>query len=89
MFSRPPGSPPRAAPGHYGLEGGREVHCQQAAGGGVGIAAGGLGVAVGVGEIGLDVEDGGAVHQIRPGYDQVGADVRGGFHGDKADAGEA
>ena len=43
---------------------GREIHFQQEFSGVVCKAAGGVGVTVAVGDVGLDVKDGGAVHQI-------------------------
>ena len=50
-----------------GQQAGGEVHLQEEFPGGVREAAQGLGVGISVGDVGLDVKNGGAVHQIRTG----------------------
>ena len=52
-------------------------------------ACGGVRVAVGVGNVGLDVVDGGAVHQVGAPHDEDGADVRPVLDGFQLDAGQS
>ena len=52
-------------------------------------ACGGVRVAVGVGDVGLDVVDGGAVHQVGAPHDEDGADVRPVLDGFQLDAGQS
>ena len=52
-------------------------------------APGGVRVAVGVGDVGLDVVDGGAVHQVGTPHDEDGADVRPVLDGFQLDAGQS
>ena len=67
----------------------RAVHRQRPAGHGVGKAAGGLRVGVGVGDVGLDVVDGRAVHQVRPGHMEEGAVPAAKLHPHQAHGGQA
>ena len=71
-----------------GQKRGREVDVQQKIPGGVRKAAGGVRVAVAVGNVGLDVENRGAVHQVRTAHVQNRAEFPGLLHTQKADAGQ-
>ncbi len=64
-----------------------EVNCKQKVVCPVGKASGGIRMAVTVGNVGLDIEDRRAVHQIRPRDMQHGAKLRKLFHAQQADAG--
>lgn len=67
---------------------GREADVQQEIPGGVRKAAGGVRVAVAVGNVGLDIENRGAVHQVRTAHMQNRAEFPGLLHAQKADAGQ-
>ena len=54
----------------------------------IGEALGGIRVAVGIGDIRLDVVNGGAVHQVGAPHDEDGADVRPVLDGFQLDAGQ-
>ena len=71
-----------------GQKRGREADVQQEVPGGVCEAAGGVRVAVAVGNVGLDVENRGAVHQVRTAHMQNRAEFPGLLHAQKADAGK-
>lgn len=71
-----------------GQKRGREADVQQESLGGIREAAGGVRVAVAVGNVGLDVENRGAVHQIRTAHMQNRAEFPSLLHAQKTDAGQ-
>ena len=74
---------------HSGPEAGVADHGQVVELGLCREAPGGVRVAVGVGDVGLDVVDGGAVHQVGAPHDEDGADVRPVLDGFQLDAGQS
>ena len=71
-----------------GQKRGREADVQQEISGGVREAAGGVRVAVAVGNVGLDVKNRCAIHQVCAAYVQNRAEFPGLLHAQKADAGQ-
>ena len=75
--------------GHFGPEGVAADHVQVVGPGLRCETCGGIRVAVGVGDIGFDVVDGGAVHQVGAPHDEDGADVGSVLDGFQLDAGQS
>ena len=69
-------------------QGSGKAYLQQVFPGGVRKAAGGFRLAIGIGDIGLDVEDGRAVHQVSPGYMDHRAILGSFFYPQKPNAGK-
>ena len=66
----------------------REIHIQQEIPGGVGESSRCLRVGIGVGNVGLDVENGGAVHQVGAAHMKNGTILPGMLYPQKPDAGQ-
>ena len=71
-----------------GQKRGREADVQQKIPGGIRKAAGGIRVAVAVGNVGLDIKNRGAIHQIRAAHVQNRTEFPGLLHAQKTDAGQ-